>query len=115
MEFTSIKNKSEIVLKGVTVEIERHDAVVRAVTLTDANGSVLKINHGDYSGLKVLVPTKPKQVEKFSVAGTVCENVKVDEVFDTEYEAKHRAECLRDQATATLTVTPVTVEEDIPF
>jgi len=114
MEFTSIKNKSEIVLKGVTVEIERHDSVIRAITLTDADGNVLKINHGDYSGLKVMVPTKPKQVEKFAVKGNLL-GINVNEQFDDKFEAEQRVNEINRKFDTDVAVQPVMVDEDVPF
>ena len=90
MNMDNVKKDSDIKLPaGLTSEVERHDGNARRVTIRDSSGAVVLVVAGDY-GVSILVPSPPKMVKKFRLAGTL-KGLKYEENFDDKYSAEVRA------------------------
>jgi hypothetical protein len=116
MNWTTPKSQKEVLLDGVTVEVDRNENSFVSVTLTDASGHKIRVRKNDYS-IVLEVPKPAETKEKFAVTGTL-RGVPVSETFEHEYEALQRkndlSEDLSDSDIA-LKVEPTQVVEDIPW
>lgn len=84
------KSANELVLDGVDVQPEYHNKSLRAITLTDGTGRVLKIEV-EYSTLKALVVAEPETKEVFVLRGKVpVVGADINEAFESEYDAQVR-------------------------
>jgi hypothetical protein len=117
MNWTKIKSSKQVALEGVSVEIERSDTSLIAVTLEDSRGNKLRVRLESYCMITE-IPALPKMVEKIALKGTVL-GLKVEETFDTARGANDRKEELAgrlDEDKFSLAIEPVQVpEEDLPF
>jgi hypothetical protein len=87
--FVRVKKASELQLDGIAIECEYIDGYIGQVTLTDGSGHIVRFSKSQYDSLPVFVPAKPKTEKRHVVAGTVA-GLKVEEVFETEYDARNR-------------------------
>lgn len=116
MNWTTPKSQKEVLLDGVTIEIDRNETTFLSVTLTDASGRKIRVRKNDYS-VVLEIPKPAETKEKFAVVGTL-RGVPVSETFDHEYEALQRQNDLSDNLSnteAALKVEPTQVIEDIPW
>jgi len=116
MIWESAKSAKQIVLDGVTVEVDKADSSLVSVTLTDSKGNKVRVRHNSYN-MCVEIPAAPKLVDKFVVTGDVV-GVPVSEVFDNKYEAENRRDDLVNETRnerATVSVEKIQIEEEIPF
>lgn len=116
MNWTTPKSQKEVLLDGVTVEVDRNENSFVSVTLTDASGHKVRVRKNDYS-VVIEVPKPAETKEKFAVTETL-RRIPVAETFDHEYEALQRKNDLSDgltDAEAALKVEPTQVVEDIPW
>jgi len=95
MKFAIAKTAQECQLRGVRVEIEKVDTTTRAVTLTDADGKVLRIERGQTYGsdINVLIP-QPFDVEERWLVKYEIDGVEIKKFFDSDYNAQSHAEKL---------------------
>lgn len=112
MKFKSTKKASDIALDGITVELDVVDSAVKAITLTDPKGSIVRIAHRDYSSMYVEVPAPPELVKRWKLSGHVL-SLPVDKLFDTEYDANDERQRLeracREESDSSLKVEQVEV------
>lgn len=95
-------------LQGVNIEMEWHDSGLYAVTLTDANGRVLKMSSA--YGMTALTPAPPEKKTMHVVKGTVRTiNTPIREEFENDFEAQQRA---RELSMADLLDGAATVEKE---
>lgn len=87
MKLKSTKKAADIALEGIKVELDVVDGSVKAVVLTDAKGSFVRIAHRDYSSMCVEVPAPPEIEKKFKLSGSVL-GLPVEKMFDQKYEAE---------------------------
>lgn len=117
MNWTKVKNGKQVVLDGITIEIDRSDTSVMSITLKDAAGHVVRARYESYN-MYIEVPAAPKTVEKVALNGTVL-GLPVKEVFDSEYQANDRKEELTghlDEKKFALEVEKVQIpDDDIPW
>lgn len=85
MKFKSVKKASEVTLDGVRVEFDMVDGSIKAVTLTDPKGNVVRCAERGYN-FYVEVPAPPETEKKFKLSGTVL-GLPVEKVFDERHEA----------------------------
>ena len=82
-----IKEKKELSLDGVTIDVESIGGNISRIKLTDAKGKVLLIEReNDYSGIKVYLPSEPKKKKVHRVEYLVC-GEKAFKDFEDSYEA----------------------------
>jgi len=91
VKYKTVKKASEIVLAGVKVDLDVVDGSVKGLTLTDINGSVLRVSDRAYN-MFIEIPAPPETETKFKLSGTVL-NLPVEKLFDQEYDA----ECEKDR------------------
>jgi len=88
MKFTLAKQNADVALEGIKVDIEWHDRSAKAVTLTDANGRIVRISKGEsYGGLDILIPAPPVKVDRWRVSGQIPGINEAEKVNVTEDEA----------------------------
>ena len=80
--------ENQILFDGASIVMDRTDDSVSAVTLTDANGNMLRLRYTGYS-IALEIPAPPKMVKKYQIVGTVL-GLAVTEYFDQKYEADNR-------------------------
>ena len=85
MKFKSTKKASDIILEGVTVELDMVDNAVKSVILTDAKGNTVRVIERTYN-LYVEVPAPPEMVKRWKLSGHVLD-LPLEKVFEHEYEA----------------------------
>ena len=107
MLWQTVKHSKDVVLQGISIEIDKVNSSFSLVTLTDAAGNKLRIRQESYN-MQVEVPAKPEKEKKWAVRGEF-KGLQVDETFDGKYEAESR----RDDLDSSLTVEETEVE--IPF
>lgn len=117
MNWSKAKTVADIALDGIAFEVEIHDKAIKTVTLTDKNGNKVRFfQPSQYESLSVLVPSPPQTVEKFKVAGSICDGkVLVEKTFDQRYEAEQYKTEIGYSRDSALEITPVTIEESVPF
>jgi hypothetical protein len=114
MDWKQIKKGSEVELAGVKIAFEREDGTIKRLTLTDANGKVVRVASTMYgNGLEVFTPAPPPVVEKFTVKGEVA-GLPIVAQFDERIDAEVKASAL-SRAGIEVTVEPEQVVDDIPF
>jgi len=86
VKFKSVKKTSEIKLDGVKVEFDMVDGSIKAVTLTDASGNVVRCAERGYN-FYVEVPAPPETEKKYRLHGSVL-GISVEKTFDDEFTAK---------------------------
>ena len=64
MKLQSIKNDSQLILKGVKFDVQWTDNIVSQVTATDEEGNAVVFKVESYN-FRVLVKAPPKMVNKF--------------------------------------------------
>lgn len=89
MKMIEAKTDRDIKLDGVTAEITRKNTSVIRVILRDTSGNMVEIGKDGYSDLAVMIPAPPEKKKVWKVNGEIA-GIKVDENFDSEYEAKER-------------------------
>ena len=90
MNWQKVKWNKQIILEGITADVDHSDTTLVAVTLTDAKGNKLRIRYESYV-MHAEVPAAPKTVEKIALNGTVL-GLPVAEIFDDKYKAEDRKE-----------------------
>jgi hypothetical protein len=116
MDWTKAKTKKDLVLEGISIDVDRSDASVRSVTFTDSTGHVVRVRYSDYS-MAVEIPALPTTKEKFAVVGSIA-GVPVNETFEDSYAANSRKRDLENVLRGDepdLKVESVQVPEEIPF
>lgn len=113
MKWETVKSAKDVVLEGLSFEIDKTDSSLNSVTISDAAGNQFRVRMSSYS-MYLEVPAKPKMVEKFAVKGSVL-GLDVNEQFDNEYEAGKRKEELDGAYGASIDVCKALVPDEIPF
>lgn len=114
MNFTAVKNAKDLQLAGVSIDSEWRDKELVSVTITDANGRVVKIAKQDYS-LRAYVPAPPEKKTVHVVTGKVRGiGTEVREVFDHAYEANSRRGEL-EAIDVLVDAAVITEDVEIPF
>jgi hypothetical protein len=114
MNLVAVKRTEELRLKGVTVDAEWRDKQLATVTLTDADGKIVRFALQHYSIL-AFVSAPPEKKTVHVVTGTVPTlGTPIREEFETPLEADSRK---RELEYAGVIESPsVAVEEvEIPF
>lgn len=93
IKFETVKKFSELKLEGITIEVECRDGQPFSITFLDGAGHLIRVARGDYSGMSIMLPEKPKMIKRWAVRGDVY-GMKADEVFESEYEAQKRCDFL---------------------
>lgn len=113
-DWKQIKKGADVELAGVKFAFEREDGAIRRITITDANGKSVRVAALPYgNGVEVYLPVPPPKVEKFVVEAEVA-GMPLKAAFDERHEAEQKKNEL-SYAGVTATVTPATVDDDIPF
>jgi hypothetical protein len=118
MKYQTVKSVREVNIEGHTIELDRTDDSLNAVTIMKNGQPVLRIVMRSYN-LYCERPAEPKQVEKFKVTGTIA-GIPVEKTFDKHsdaYTEKMRLEDAVITGSSELEVETVVVadEEDLPF
>lgn len=115
MNLQTIKKADEIKLAGISAELENRDGSLFSVTLTDANGTFVKVSQGRYSDIQIMAQAPPKKIKKFALTGKLLGIAPFSEQFDDEFAASTRKSELEKQAgypeNFGLEIVPVEVEE----
>lgn len=85
---TAKKHQIENAIPGLKIETQYADTSLFELAIYDGAGNLIVVR-SPYSNLQVLVKAPPKMVEKFRLFGTY-RGLKVEEVFDSQYEAEDR-------------------------
>ena len=114
MNWVSVKNTKEIVLAGISVDAEWRDKTLAAVTLTDVNGSAVRLVLENYA-VRALVPAPAEKKQVHVVTGAVPTlGAPIREEFEDAYAATVRKHEL--EAAGVIDNAEVKVEEvEIPF
>ena len=114
MNLVSIKKTGDMRLDGVTIDAEWRDKSLAAVTLTDANGHVVRFALENYRvGAYIQAPPEKKTVHV--VAGKVRGlGTEVREQFDDAYSANSRRSEI-EQADVLEDLTVTTEDVEVPF
>jgi hypothetical protein len=94
MNLEQLKRVPVDLIPGCDVESDREGDTVRRVVVRSQGRVILVMHAPSYEGLRLLVPAKPKMVDRHAVGGSV-KGVPVFELFEHEHEAKRRVEELR--------------------
>lgn len=113
MNLKRVTKKSDLVLDGVDIQMEMHDASISSIAFTDKQGHMVKV-FGDY-GVKVCVPAPPKTATKYRLSGKFEGLVSVSEDFDDNYSAQSRLSEFQSKSLAAdcgLVISEVEVPEE---
>lgn len=95
MKMVKVKSPSEIKLHGIKADAEFVDGKLHSLTLTDENGSTLKIGQDYYSQFLVLVPAPPEMKRVHRVTAE-REDVRMQPLdFEEPDEAQRKVDELR--------------------
>lgn len=112
MKFKTVKKPSEVVLDGISVELDIVNDVIKGITLKDAKGNLVRVAERSYN-IFVEVPCPPEKEKKHKLSGEVI-GLPVEKLFDDKYAAEDEKRRLESESsTAELKVEEV--ELDIPF
>jgi hypothetical protein len=117
MKFERVTTEKEIVKlfegTGLRVEVSFDGSLLKSLTFCDKHGVLACVERQNtYESLFVSGLAKPKMVKKFRLSGTIA-GLKVDETFESDYEARHLLEKLEGiYDHTTLSVSEVEVPEE---
>lgn len=110
MNWETVKTNKDAALDGISIEIDKSESSITAITFTDKSGGTLRVRMDSYT-MRAEIPAKPKTEKKWALKGKF-KGLPVDEKFDTAYQAEARRDDL-DYGNKELVVEEVEVE--IPF
>jgi len=93
MKLIEVKKNTDVNLAGITAEVDFTNGSVTCVTLVDSTGRKVKIEHGPYGGMRVLVPEPPKKIKQYRVTATFPESMGLGTV-KRDFSDKYSAEAL---------------------
>lgn len=90
-KWKKVEHVGALKIAGVKIEAETEDKKLKAVLLTDAEGRTFKIaSAGSYEdAIKLFEPQPFDEQERHVVRGEIA-GVRVEEFFDSAFEAKQR-------------------------
>jgi hypothetical protein len=114
MNLVSIKRTDDMKLKGITVDAEWRDKQLAAVTLTDADGKIVRFAVTNYT-VQAFIGAPPEKKKVHVVSGTVPTlGTPIREEYEQDYEAQSRKQQL--EYAGVIENPAVAVEEvEIPF
>ena len=89
MNMQTAKTPKDINLSGVSIEFDREDGHIKAITLRDAAGGMLRVTATSGYSLQALVPAPRKLVARWQLKAKLG-LVDIDETFEHEYQADTR-------------------------
>jgi len=108
----TVKKISDVKLEGVTAEATVVDGYTKSVTLTDRNGTILRLALEGHSTLAVTTAAPPVTEQRHAVHIKVL-GIEAVEHFANSYEATSRADHVRAEGgEAEVEEVTVTIDDD---
>lgn len=89
MKWETLKGSLSAQFPTLAIHLEHHNGNLKAIEISAPGGGAVKIVE-EYGSLKLMVPAKPKMVDRWALTGLLLGVTPFHELFESEFDASQR-------------------------